>query len=261
MDSPFDNIDIIKIILGKFKDDPHNLLKLTHTSSFLRKEIIKNDIYPHIINIIKNNNIYQVKQIENKISNAINYKDSIKTILTNFISTGKEILNLKIKYNIEDPETLDFIKKQIRKEKNMLINITDYINNLNLRLESLRKKIFFFNQTFVELMFIPQPRQRLTGNYANGMIYYYMPYIPTTVNVDKIKLKYIVQDDNRDYKYIENLFFNKKSNMLHLTNCGSLKNSDLDNCVFIKKDDLIEYDEREFTYCKKCTRDIRNFLI
>ena len=33
---------------------------------FLRKNN-RNDLYPHIINIIKNNNIYQVKQIEKDI--------------------------------------------------------------------------------------------------------------------------------------------------------------------------------------------------
>ena len=34
MDSPFNNIDVVKYFIYLFKDEPHNLLKLTHTSSF-----------------------------------------------------------------------------------------------------------------------------------------------------------------------------------------------------------------------------------
>ena len=66
----------------------------------------------------------------------------------------------------------------------------------------------------------------------------------------------------KNINILKNLFFTKKSRILHLTNCGSLKNSDYNNCVFIKKDDLNEYlYDKELFYCKKCTRDIRNFLI
>ena len=252
MDSPFDNIDIIKIILGIFKDEPHYLLKLAHTSSFLRKEIIENDLFPHIINIIKNNNIYQVKQIEKDIINIKRNKDSLITLLKNNKSNLREME----KANIEDTDAKEFIKKQILNYKNIVNKNNDKINNLNLRLESLRKKNLFFNQEFVELMFIPQPIQRL-----RGYNYYYLSNYRTTIYVDNIKLKYIVKDDNGEYKYIENLYYHKKSKLLHLTNCGSLLNSELNNCVFIKKDDLIDHDDIEFTHCKKCTRDIRNFLI
>ena len=89
---PFNNIDVVKYVFYLFKDEPHNLLKLTHTSSFFRKEIIENEIYPDMIDIIKNNNIYQVKQFEIDIINIKN-KDSLITILENYIINLRKYKN------------------------------------------------------------------------------------------------------------------------------------------------------------------------
>lgn len=255
MESPFNNYDIIKYLIKKeFKDDSHNLLKLAHTSSFLRKEIIENELYPEMIDIIKNNNIYQVKELEKKIIQKKRNKDSLITLLKNNNSNLREIE----RSNIDDPETIQFIKKQIKKYKININNLQEEMNNLNLRIKSLRKKNLFFNQKFIELEFYPLPRNRNNN-------YWYMAHTRpghiTQILVDKIKLKYIVKDDDGEYSYIENLYFNKNSNILHLTNCGSLKNSDLNNCVFVKKDNLIDHDDIDFTYCKKCTKNIINFLI
>lgn len=250
MDSPFNNYDIVKEILNNLKDEPHNLLKLAHTCSFFRKEIIENDLFPEMIDIIKNNNIYQVKELEKKIIKKKNNKNSLTNILKNNISNLKEIQ----KSNIDDPETIQFIKNQIQKYKININKEQEEIKNLHLKLISLRKKNLFLDQKFVELEFYPLPRNRNHNywfRYANV----------STIYVDKIQLKYIVKDDNGDYKYIENLYYNKKSKILHLTNCGSLKTSELNNCVFIKKDDLIDHNNINFTYCKKCTEDICNFLI
>lgn len=258
MDLPFDNFDIVKHFTYLFKDDPHYLLKLAHTSSYFRKEILENEVYPDMINIIKHNNIYQEKQIEKEIIKTKINKERLMVILQNYKSILREIE----KGNSEDIDVIQFNKNEIKKYNTNINKLKEKVNHLNLKLESLRKKNLFFNKKFVEIIFLPQPRQRLVGNfYYGGAAYYYLSNYETTINVDNIKLKYIVKNDNGEYKYIENLFFNKKSNMLHLTNCGSLKNSDLNNCVFIKKDDLDKHTHREFIYCKKCTRDIRNFLI
>lgn len=257
MDSPFDNFDIVKHFTYLFKDDPHYLLKLAHTSSYFRKEILENEVYPELIDIIKRNNIYQVLQLEKLIISTTKNKERLKDILNNY----KFILMEIEKDDIEDIDAIQFNKNEIKKYNTSINKLSEKINYLNLKLERLKKKNLFFNQKFIEFKFYPQPIQRRVANYPNGINYYYMYYNPTAIFVDKIKLKFIVQDDNGDYKYIENLFFNKKSKMLHLTNCCCLQNSDLNNCVFIKKNDLVEYDMSEFKYCKKCTHDIRNFLI
>jgi len=254
MESPFENNDIIKKIIYSFKDDCHNLLKLAHISGFFREEIIENDIYPHMIDIIKGNNIYQLKKFEEDIKNIKKNKDSKITLLKN----NKSNLNEMEKVEKDDPKAIQFTKDQINKYKENITQINEKRNYLNLRIQSLRKKNLFFNQYFIELIFHPLPRPNYARYLHNGM-YIRHPGHQTAIWVDKIKLKYIVENDNREYKYIENLYYHKKSNILHLTNCGSLKNSDLNKCVFNKKDDLIVHDYLK--YCKKCTQDIRNFLI
>ena len=70
-----------------------------------------------MIDIIKNNNIYQVKQFEIDIINIKN-KDSLITILENYIINLREIQ----KSNIEDQDSIKFIKNQIQK----------YNKNINL---------------------------------------------------------------------------------------------------------------------------------
>ena len=57
------------------------------------------------------------------------------------------------------------------------------------------------------MIFNPQPVQRLVHTYQNGRQYYYMSHNPTKIYIDKLKLKYIVQNDNKEYKYIEKSIF------------------------------------------------------
>jgi hypothetical protein len=262
MNSPFDNYDILKLIVYNFKDDPYNLLKLSHTSSFLRKEIIKNNIYPHMIDIIKNYNIDHLKVAEDElikinkekmiVLNIVkNFLDSLKTLKIYynmmFINENKPNIDYKNIKEVDDQESIKFIQNQNIKYKQELTNLNEKIIYLNLRIQSLRKKNLFFNQNFIERKILQLPQNRWHYTY-------------TYINVNKIKLKYIVKNDNGEYKYIENLYYNINSNMLHLTNCRSLKNSVPDYCIFIKKDDLVEHDNINFRYCKHCLNDIQLYL-
>ena len=56
------------------------------------------------------------------------------------------------------------------------------------------------------MIFNPQPVQRLVHTYQNGRQYYYMSQNQLKF-IDKLKLKYIVQNDNKEYKYIEIYFY------------------------------------------------------
>lgn len=247
MDSPFENYDILKLIVAQFKDDPYNLLKLAHTSSFFRNEIIKNDNYLPMIDIIKNNNIILLKLAEDKINNINNKKKKITIIIKNYLS------NLKLLYNDKDVQKeINFIENQIKIKRNKLKLLNDDNINLNLKIERLIKKNNFFNQTFIECKILQRPLNRRN---------IYTPY--TYIYVDKIKLKYIIQNNKGDYKYIENLYYNKNTNMLHLTSCGTLKNISTLNdnhLIFIKKDNLIDYTNLNYKYCKHCLNDIQSYL-
>lgn len=237
MDSIFNNYDIIKLIIEKNKNNIYILYKLFHTSKLFRNEIKKLNI-----NIIKDYNIYQLKK---SVNNNINFKLKKDNII-NIIKNLKEIIKYYSKGKINEQEDIKLFNNKIIKYKEYLNNINNNLNKLNLKIINLRKKTLFLNTTFIESKSIPL------------QIPYY-PYITNYVN--NIKLKYIIKNSQEEYEYIENLFYNNKSKILHLTSCSSLNNCDIYNCNFIKLDSLNEIDNLNIIYCKKCTNLIREELI
>ena len=224
METPFNNNDILKIIISYFINDSRTLLKLSHVSTIFRSEIINNDIYPSMNNIIKNNNIVFLKVTEDNIININKEINQITNIIRNYLS-NLQLLDVN---NEDKLDEIKFIKNQILKYKQKILNLNNKNKNLNLTVKRLKKNNLFFNQIFTECKILQRPLNR---NRFGGLRYQY-----TNIYVDQIKLKYIIENSNGNYNYIENLYYNKNTNMLHLTSCGTYAHCDPNNCIFIKKD-------------------------
>ena len=72
---PLDNYDIVKIILNILKYDFNTLYNLLHVNNLIRTEILSNNTYPKLIDILIK---YKISQLDNLI---IDIKKIIKILL------------------------------------------------------------------------------------------------------------------------------------------------------------------------------------
>ena len=90
MDSPLDNYDIVKIILNILKYDFNTLYNLLHVNNLIRTEILSNNTYPKLIDILIK---YKISQLDNLIIDIKKNNQNI-AILNNIIKNNIKSIQL-----------------------------------------------------------------------------------------------------------------------------------------------------------------------
>jgi len=219
MDIIIPNNDALNNILELFQVDYETLFILIHTNRSIRKAINTNKNLPNNWKILKEVNII----INSKLtkSYSYNYNEYRKLRILNIDQTKLLGTYLTYKFPLNNHFKSSLIT-EIQTSKNNIKNLEIKNNNIKNLLNIKKLQIEFSNN-----------------------------------NNNNILLKYIFKDYNK-YVYVNKLYLNQKSNFIHISNCGALKQSY--NCKCITLDDAINLNNLiNIRFCSKCIfQDIKN---